>query len=135
MEGKSYEMLEHTADMAIRVWGPDLPTLFTHAATALFEIMAEPPADDSVSQDVKVSSPDREALLVDWLNELIFMHEVDGETYDRFIIINISDTELQATVLGGKTSRKLKTVKATTYHDLYIHDTAEGVEAHLVFDV
>ncbi|MHB9024576.1 MAG: archease [Armatimonadota bacterium] len=128
-------MLKHTADIAIRVWGPDLPALFANAATALFDIMAESPAEESVSHEVIVSSLDREALLVDWLNELIFLHEVNGETYNRFIITVISPSELQATVIGGRTRRKLKTVKAATYHDLSIRDTAEGVEAHIVFDV
>ena len=130
MKSKPYQMLEHTADVAVRVWGPDLPALFAHAAMALFDLMAEPPMEDTVSREVSVSSYDREELLINWLNELIFMHEVDGETYDHFVIQSISPTELQATALGGKTKRKLKTVKAATFHDLSIQETAEGLEAH-----
>ncbi len=130
-----YERVEHTADLAIRVWGKDLPALFVHAAGALFAMMAEPPADASIARSIVVESLDLEALLVDWLNELIYQHEVEGETYADFRIDAFAPTRIAATALGGPTVRKLKTIKAATFHDLAITETGQGVEAHLVFDV
>jgi len=72
---------------------------------------------------------------VDWLNELIYLHEVEGETYAEFRITAFTPTALTAQVIGGATTRKLKTIKAATYHDLRITETAGGAEAHIVFDV
>ncbi|MHB9132219.1 MAG: archease [Armatimonadota bacterium] len=135
MTQPTYERIAHTADLAIRVWGRDLPALFANAAVALFDMMTEPPAVEDRERTVTVESMDVEALLVDWLNELIYLHEVEGETFTRFEITEFSEVSLTACVYGGPTTRKLKAVKAATFHDLTIRDTTEGVEARLVFDV
>jgi SHS2 domain-containing protein len=130
-----FERVEHTADLAIRVWGRDWRELFAHTAAALFTMMAEPPAETGISRTVLIESMDAEALLVDWLNELIYLHEVEGETYADFRIDDFSPTRLVAHIAGGPTVRKLKTIKAATYHDLAITETEQGLEAHIVFDV
>jgi len=130
-----YERIEHTADLAIRVTGEDLPQLFVNAAAALFDMMTEPPAVVDRQHEVVVESVDLEGLLVDWLNQLIFMHEVRGETYTRFEITAFSPGELRATVYGGPTSRKLKTIKAATFHALIVAETETGAQAQIVFDV
>ena len=130
-----YERIEHTADLAIRVTGSDLPDLFANTAAALFEMMAEPPAASEQMREVLVESVDVEGLLVDWLNQLIFSHEVYGETYDRFAITAFAPTELRATLYGGPTTRKLKTIKAATFHELIIKETEQGALAEIIFDV
>jgi len=130
-----YERIEHTADLAIRETGEDLPDLFANAAAALFDLMAEPPAAVDRRHEVVVESIDLEGLLVDWLNKLIFMHEVNGETYTRFEITALSETELRATISGGATTRKLKTIKAATFHELIVAETEVGAQAQIIFDV
>ncbi len=130
-----YERVEHTADLAIVVRGADLPELFVHAAQALFQMMAEPPAATDLQREITLESMDLDSLLVDWLNELIYLHEVEGETYAEFHITAFSPTALTAHAIGGATTRKIKTIKATTYHDLTITETGQGAEAHIVFDV
>jgi SHS2 domain-containing protein len=130
-----YERIEHTADLAIRVTGEDLPSLFANAAAALFDMMTEPPAAVDLRHEVLVESIDLEGLLVDWLNQLIYLHEVRGETYTRFEITALSPQELRATIHGGATARKLKTIKAATFHELIIAETEVGAQAQIVFDV
>lgn len=130
-----YERIPHTADLAIRVTGEDLPTLFANAAAALFDLMAEPPATVDRRHEVVVESTDLEGLLVDWLNKLILMHEVNEETYTTFEITAFSEQKLRATVSGGAITRKLKTVKAATFHELHIAQTESGVQAQIIFDV
>jgi len=135
MPARDFEWIPHTADLAMRAYGHDLAEVFVNAAVGLLSVMAEPPATEDREQRIDVDSPDRDALLVDWLNELIFRHETDGETYARFVIDTLTDTHLAARAFGGATTRKLKTVKAATYHDLSVVDTGDGVEARIVFDV
>jgi riboflavin kinase/FMN adenylyltransferase len=131
-----YEEIEHTADLAMRAYGRDLEELFANAAYGLFDLMAEPAADEPPRRrEVALEGSDYEALLVDWLNELIYLHEVEGETYHRFTIQDLSPTLLRATVEGGPTGRKTKAIKAATFHDLRIRQTEEGYEATMVFDV
>jgi SHS2 domain-containing protein len=130
-----YERIAHTADVAIRVYGRDVPELFVHAARALFDMMAEPPATTGITRGITVDGVDAEDLLVNWLNALVFLNEVERETYSDFALDSFTPTLLTATLTGGPTVRRIKGIKAATYHDLEIRETPAGVEADVVFDV
>ncbi|MFQ6057888.1 MAG: archease [Anaerolineae bacterium] len=131
-----FEEIEHTADLAMRVYGRDMRELFANAAHGMFALMARPSSSGPPRQrQVELEGSDYESLLVDWLNELIYLHEVEGETYTRFIIQELSPAELRASVEGGPTARKTKAIKAATFHNLSIEETAEGLVATIVFDV
>ena len=88
---------------------------------------------------IRVTAPDREALLVNWLNELIYLFEAKGILFHRFEITDITDTELKATAYGEKINlakHELKTqVKAATYHQLKIERNEAGWKALVIFDV
>jgi SHS2 domain-containing protein len=66
--------LEHTADRAFLVRGDDLRELFANAADALFRLQRQPAgrASDIIRQ-VEVEGFDRETLLVNWLNEILYL--------------------------------------------------------------
>ena len=106
---KRFEEIEHTADLALRAYGRDMRALFANAAYAMFALMAEPSVEEPArEQEVSLEATDYEGLLVDWLNELIYLHEVEGETYFQFAIEALSPTELSAHLVGGPTKRKTK---------------------------
>jgi len=137
---KRFEEIEHTADLAIRAYGRDMRELFANAAQGMFALMVEPSLEESacqreVSLEATPTKWDYEGLLVDWLNELIYLHEVGGETYSQFAIETLSPTELKAQVTGGPTKIKTRAIKAATFHDLAIEETANGLVATVVFDV
>jgi SHS2 domain-containing protein len=131
-----FEEVEHTADLALKVHGHSLEEIFANAAYGLFSLMADlenlPP---SFNRKVHLEAPDRESLLVDWLNELLYLHEVEEEIYTRFEIENLSSTALSATVWGAKMKASKLTVKAATFHDLEIRQTEDGYLVTVVFDV
>jgi SHS2 domain-containing protein len=131
-----FEEVEHTADLALKVHGHSLEEIFANAAYGLFSLMADlenlPP---SFNRKVHLEAPDRESLLVDWLNELLYLHEVEEEIYTRFEIENLSSTALSATVWGTKMKASKLTVKAATFHDLEIRQTEDGYLVTVVFDV
>lgn len=132
-----WEEVEHTADVALRVRAPDLAGLFEQAARGMFSLMgADLSAIPVIQRRVELSAADAEALLVDWLNELLYLREVHGEAYTAYEIHALTPTSLSATVRGRKvgplSGRK---IKAATFHGLKIVETAEGVEATVVFDV
>ncbi|HEY3376184.1 MAG TPA: archease [Armatimonadota bacterium] len=130
-----FARIPHTADLAIRVWGGDVRELFVNAARALFSLMSEPPPAVTLSREITVSSTDQEALLVDWLNELLYRHEVDGETYTAFEIDVLQDEQLHARVSGAPTVLRTKGIKAVTFNDLSIRQVNTHLEATIIFDV
>jgi SHS2 domain-containing protein len=137
---KEFEFIEHTADIGVRAYGADMQQVFNHAARGLFSIITELNTVDAKEQgQIRVTAPDGEALLVNWLNELIYLFEAKGILFSRFNITAISDTELHAVVYGEKINlarHKLKTqVKAATYHMLKIEETKDGWKAQVIFDI
>ena len=129
------ERIEHTADLAIAVRGRTVADIFSATAADMFDLMTIPPEKITIRRRIDVESTDRAGLLVDWLNELIYLHETTGETYTEFVIEEITEDTLIATVGGGKTVLKKRTIKAATYHQLRLDIDENCVSAHLVFDV
>ena len=131
-----FEEVEHTADLALKVHGHSLKEVFINAACGLFGLMADLEGlEPTISHEISLESLDYEALLVDWLNELLYLHEVEEEIYTRFEIEALSSTALSATVWGAKTTASKLTVKAATFHDLEIMETEDGYLTTVVFDV
>jgi SHS2 domain-containing protein len=133
-----FEEIEHTADLALRVYGGDLKELFGNAACGMFSLMADvAPVRPQVERRVSLESMDYEALLVDWLNELLYMAEEHGEIYCEFTITALSATEIVSQVRGMQYNSRnlLKQIKAVTFHDLDIKQTAQGYTTTIVFDV
>jgi len=130
-----FEEIEHTADLAIRAYGRDMKELFANAAYGMFALMAKPSKKTTCEREVSLEATDYESLLVDWLNELIYLHEVEGETYSQFAIETLLPAKLKAHVTGGLTKSKTKAIKAATFHELEVVKTDKGYEATVVFDV
>lgn len=130
-----YQELDHTADWSFRAFGRDLAELFANAAYALFALEGALDAQSTLTREIRVEGIDREALLVNWLSELLFLQETRHETYQRFDITKLTDTELEATVWGAQAQPATKFIKAVTYHDLKIEQTEKGWQATVVVDV
>jgi SHS2 domain-containing protein len=131
-----YEQVEHTADLALRVHGQDMPTLFANSAYAMFCELADlRSVVPLVNRPVTVDSIDHESLLINWLNELLYLHETQGEVYVAFDIHELSCQELRATVHGAHTENIETVIKAATFHNLAILKTDTGYEVTIVFDI
>jgi SHS2 domain-containing protein len=130
-----YEEIDHTADYAIRVRGVDLPALFIEAARGMNALTGGAVVGPAVSREIDVEAPELETLLVSWLEELAFLMETEGEMYDEFDVISLSPTSLRVRAQGGSASGLDKLIKAITFHDLAIRQTAAGYETIIVFDV
>lgn len=132
----SFREVEHTADRAFTVRGRDLAELFALAAHALCAIQGQPvDTHETVSREVEVSGVDREALLVNWLNEILYLQDVHKEAYSRFAVATISDSSLRASLHGEPNAASRRTIKAVTFHGLKIERLSDGWEATIVVDV
>jgi SHS2 domain-containing protein len=130
------EEVEHTADRAFRVRGRDLATLLENAAHAMVALDGEPPDSERfIRRVVEVEGSDRETLLVNWLNEILYLEQTHHEFYDHFLLSNVTDNHLCAQLYGRQLSRSVTSVKAVTFHNLQVRGTSEGLEATVVVDV
>lgn len=131
-----YEELEHAADWSFRVRARTLCELFTAAARALCRLEhGDRPQAFTVTREVEVEGVDRETLLVNWLNELLYLEQTNREVYHDFDIITIDNTHLQARVHGAPERNAQRHIKAVTFHNLELKQTADGWEATIVVDV
>ena len=139
-EATGFEIFAVTADKGIRAHGRNLPELFVHAARGLWSLMVEAgTARAERMLPVRLEANDREALLVAWLNELLYLYEVERFVAAEFAITHLSDTRLEAEVWGegvnpGRHS-PIGHVKAATYHMLRVQPAGAGWEAQVVVDV
>ncbi|MFN4260007.1 MAG: archease [Gemmataceae bacterium] len=135
-----YETFDHTADLGLRVRAADLDTLFVEAALALFSAIVDNLADVQPKQAVTVAltSDDREYLLFDWLNELLFRWDTEHLLFGRFEV-QVTDTSLTGTAWGEPLDparhRLGHEVKAITYHGLRVEPTADGWLAEVIVDI
>ncbi|MBI4675394.1 MAG: archease [Chloroflexi bacterium] len=130
-----YTEIDHTADWAFRAYGSTLQELFENAAYAIFALEGALDAQSTLTREIKVEGVDREALLVNWLNELLFLQETKHETFQKFNFTEFSDTKLKATIHGAPAKAVTKFIKAVTFHDLKIEQTDKGWQATIVVDV
>jgi SHS2 domain-containing protein len=131
-----FEEIEHTADIAIRVWGRDLAELFVNAARGMACQMADADAvSHTVEHTVELEADDVEMLLVTWLGELLYLGERDGCVFTDFDMLEVTPTRLRAVARGGPVWDHRHHIKAVTFSDLEIVHTDEEYETTIVFDV
>ncbi|MBI5031313.1 MAG: archease [Chloroflexi bacterium] len=138
---RRFEEIPHTADWSFRAFGKDLRELFENAAFAMFslegmrETFRARDASRERARKIEVNGIDYESLIVNWLTELLWLQESNRETYHRFEIDSLSQTELRAQVFGAPYETLDKIIKAVTYHNLKIEQTSEGWQVTVVVDV
>ena len=130
-----FEEISHTADWSARVWAEDLPSLFVEAARAMNSlsgtVMGTGPR---VTRTFEAEGPDVESLLVAFLSELVYYQEQENLAFDVFDL-RVAAQWLKAEMEGAQIGSVEKAIKAVTYHNLKIENTAEGFETAVVFDV
>jgi len=136
---KQFEQVDISGDVGIKVWGQDLEELFKNAAigmSALITDVSTVPASES--REVHVIAESNEDLLVQWLNELVFLFDTYNYIGKSFSL-SIINKKLKAEITGGtfdpSTSESRLLIKAATYHDLSLSETSTHWEAKVIFDI
>jgi len=143
VKGKSYELIEHTADVGIRLKAKDLKGLFKNAALAMFEIMAEQKSKVKGQRSkvkkivIRQKADNLEELFINWLNELLSLSATKELIFFDFKIEKLDKNNLQATAVGEaiKNYRVNTEIKAATYHQLQLKQSESGCLAEVIFDV
>jgi SHS2 domain-containing protein len=133
---KKYEILEHKADLKIRVFGKDKKELFENVMIGMFESAKYEEEGKEVKKEIKASSLDLPSLLVDFLSEVLYLSEVNKEVYNRIEFKKFSDKRIEGILLGKKLKRIGVQIKGVTYHNLDIHQLKDKTwQATILFDI
>lgn len=134
-----YELRDHTADVAVQATGEDLGGLFGAVADGMAAAMADEWPDDGQRNSIAVSAESLEALLFDYLDELIYERDVRDvlPVDNRGIVAESADGwtfegTYRALPLDSVSARDLK---AVTYSEMEITKIEGGWSAYVVFDV
>lgn len=136
-----YEIIDHTADIGIRVKGSSEEELFLHAAEAMFDILAQPKKHliPSIAYPVAIEADDRDQLMVKWLQELHLAFDMRRLVLTHFWIDEITPHRI---IGGGKglkfddTRHRAGTqIKAVTYHGLKVAQQNGEWVAEVIFDI
>lgn len=136
-----FEIIDHTADIGIAAYGNDIKEVFATSAYAMFKLIADlDNVGEKLKRDIEVTATDKEILLVSWLNELLYVCEVEHMLFKRFDIVHLDQNRLKAKVFGEKIDsahHEIKIdIKAATYHMLKIEKIANGnFKAQVIFDI
>jgi SHS2 domain-containing protein len=135
-----YRTFAHTADVGLRIEAADLNTLFAEAGRGFFSLIVVEleSVECRIEQRLEIEGSDLEFLLVDWLNELLFLYESQRLLLRRFEVA-VGPEGLRATVSGepfDESRHQLDhEVKAVTYHGLKVQQAGEGWNAEVILDI
>lgn len=137
----SFEELEHTADVLMRVRGADLAELFAEAGRAMFHVMYGPPCEDKgVERRIEIEAENLESLLIDYLSELLFVTEVENTVFCTFDVDLRGGTRLSAVLRGEPFDPPARhsagaLIKGISYFGLEIVKEEEGYVVEIIFDI
>jgi SHS2 domain-containing protein len=132
-----HRFLEHTSEVQLEIGAPDLDRLLVEAGRALADILLDGPPRPAQGEarEIELRSTDREALLVAWLNELLFVAETELRVASEFDVLEATDTQLRIRVRGVPIEVTPSRVKAATHHDLEITERAGELVARVILDL
>jgi SHS2 domain-containing protein len=135
----SYDLREHTADVAVEATADSLGAVFAAVAEGMAAAMCDDVPDGGTRRDLAVTAEGREALLFDYLDELIYerdVHSVLPVDNEATVTTDADEWHLDGSYRGVPLSEvTARDLKAVTYSEMDVSETAEGWHAYVVFDV
>ena len=140
----SFKYLEHTADVMFCAKEKTIKSLFTTAANACFDVMADPKTvQDKVTRTVAVKATDVKDLMFNFLQEIIFYKDADGLVFckieDVQVQIKKSNMALKATLHGDTISPKGQVlrndIKAVTLHQFKVEQRNNEWYMQVILDI
>jgi len=135
-----FRILEHTADIGFEAFGATPQEVFANAARALMNLMVDLDAIAPLeTARLRAEASDMPSLLVNWLSEILYQFDAEGRLLCGFEFERLTNRALAATARGEKfdrTRHQVKLlVKAVTYHQLDLRETAQGWRAQVYVDI
>jgi SHS2 domain-containing protein len=137
---RKFEIIEHPADVGFIAYGGTLGELLENAALAMMSLGCELEAiQEHEQRTIKASGADNEALLFDWLAEILAVADAEGMVLRRAEATRVVEGAAQGVIYGEKFDKARHRagtyIKAVTYHQLSVKKTGEGWKATIYLDV
>lgn len=135
-----YEPLDHTSEAGIVARGSTLADAFAAVAEGMYSLMLDLDGiEERESREIALEGENAEALLVDWLAELVYLTDAETMVFRRFEVSEMSETRLRARVWGERYDAARHpshvAVKAVTRHLLEIAREDGGYRLRVLFDI
>ena len=137
---KRFEIFDHTADIGLIVYGENLKALFENAGEAFFRLITDMKrVRHRVEKRIDIGGESLDRLMVDWLSELLYLHDVENLLFRGFKVESVGEGGLKAIVKGEPFQEGvhvIKTeVKAVTYHRIEVRQENGHWRAQIIFDL
>lgn len=137
---RKFDVTDHTADIGIAAYGESMAELMANAAYGMVSLMTDSGnIHRKLSKTIELQEVDGVALLVKWLNELLYVFEVEGLLFSSFNIVMHGETSMTAICLGENYDPARhhveREIKAATYHSLEIAKEMGGYSTRIIFDI
>ena len=129
---------EESDELRLVVRAESFPAAAAEAGRALAELAGQAEPSETPGNgwtEIEVGAGDRPALLVEWINELIFRAESEGWLGIDFQMLETSPNRLRAKVRGMSWPSRSFPVKAATLDRARVVDSPDGVTAEVTLDV
>ena len=140
---RSYNFIDHTADIAVQLKGDSIEELFSVGADAwLYLVAGEVNLETDDSTEIELSASSMEELLVTFLNELNYILNKN-----KWLCISVQSikvfndefgSELSAEISGIKLTNDIKLrqeIKSVTYQQIEIVQMNGDYSTLVVFDI
>jgi len=147
MTESGYTIVDHTADIGIKVWGKTLQALFIEAARDMVSLIVNIDSIRLKEQEfVHIQAERLDELLIQWLREIVFLMDQKRLVFKQFQIEmdNLSESNVTSyfikCLLGGESldfnrHEICREIKAITRHDFYLRKKGPWWETNILFDV
>lgn len=143
-----FELLPHTADIKLRIYGTTLKQLFAHAVIGMFQVIGPQAAGCQkkgdrlvcdrlpIKREIKLEGSDLPTLLVDFLSDALCLSDTYNEAYLDAQIVSVTPKAVHGFLMGTSiTGFEHVEIKGVTYHDLRLEKVNGSWEAEVVFDI
>lgn len=145
MKKAGFEFREHTADVQVRSWGESLEEAFSQTAYSLMTTITPDlkKISPAIEKEITIKAEDKEALLIDFLSEFLYIFDVDELVFSQIYVSKIEkyngNYKLQATLKGEKFNFDKHEVgievKAITYSFINIEEKHDRTIIDIVYDI
>jgi len=137
---RTFEILDHTGDIGIIVYGRDLHELFFNAGRAFFSLLTNlNRIRTTLERTIVLQSENLEELIVAWLGELLYLFDAQGLLFREFHLEELNRCGLRATARGEifQPSRHVlkREIKAVTYHQVKVEKKGGKWQGRIIFDL
>ena len=140
MAPRLYRIVEHTADTGFEVQGATKEQVYENAAKAFFDIMWQiKTRRKSEPENIEVSGIDQEELLVNFLEEFLYLFDAKRLVCTGIEVETVTDNNVWARAwlqeFDVDFDRELLNVKAVTYHQLFLGQEKGAWRARIFLDI